>query len=136
MEDAGALPIEMDVAKMEMGDVIDVYPYQGVAKRHGTDEVLAEFALKTPVLLDETRAGGRINLIIGRLTQQGAGSAGAGCVRFVPHPGTARRPRQGLHAGTENGGQGVWPAGRAPWHVLRAENDHGGFAGHHRPHDP
>lgn len=66
MEDAGALPIEMDVSQMQMGDVIDVYPYQGVVKRHGTDEVISTFSLKTPVLLDEVRAGGRINLIIGR----------------------------------------------------------------------
>lgn len=66
MEDAGALPIEMDVSKMEMGDVIDVYPYEGVAKRHDTDEVLTEFELKTPVILDEVRANGRIPLIIGR----------------------------------------------------------------------
>ena len=66
MEDSGALPIEMDVSNMHMGDVVDVFPYQGVAKRHGTDEVIATFALKTEVLLDEVRAGGRINLIIGR----------------------------------------------------------------------
>ncbi len=66
MEDAGALPIEMDVSKMEMGDVIDVYPYEGVAKRHDTNEVLCEFELKTPVILDEVRANGRIPLIIGR----------------------------------------------------------------------
>ena len=66
VEDSGALPIEMDVSKMEMGDVIDVYPYQGVAKRHGADEIVAEFKLKTQVLLDEVQAGGRIPLIIGR----------------------------------------------------------------------
>ena len=66
MEDSGALPIEMDVSNMHMGDVVDVFPYQGVAKRHGTEEVIATFALKTEVLLDEVRAGGRINLIIGR----------------------------------------------------------------------
>ncbi|MFT7526442.1 MAG: aconitate hydratase 2/2-methylisocitrate dehydratase [Arenicella sp.] len=66
MEDSGALPIEMDVSKMEMGDVIDVFPYQGVVKRHGTDEVISEFELKTQVLLDEVQAGGRIPLIIGR----------------------------------------------------------------------
>mmetsp|Transcript_26111 Transcript_26111/g.68540 ORF Transcript_26111/g.68540 Transcript_26111/m.68540 type:complete len:926 (+) Transcript_26111:36-2813(+) len=71
MEDSGALPIEMDVDAMEMGDVIDLYPHAGVAKRHGTDEVIAEFSLKTDVLLDEVRAGGRIPLIIGRgLTQK------------------------------------------------------------------
>ena len=66
MEDAGALPIEMDVAKMNMGDVIDVYPYEGVAKNAETGEVLCNFELKTQVLLDEVRAGGRIPLIIGR----------------------------------------------------------------------
>lgn len=79
MEDAGALPIEMDVAKMEMGDVIDVYPYQGVVKRHGTDEVISTFGLKTPVLLDEVRAGGRINLIVGRgLTNKAREALGLG----------------------------------------------------------
>ncbi|GAA6139645.1 bifunctional aconitate hydratase 2/2-methylisocitrate dehydratase [Arenicella sp. 4NH20-0111] len=66
MEDSGALPIEMDVSKMEMGDVIDVYPYEGIVKRHGTDEIISEFGLKTDVLLDEVQAGGRIPLIIGR----------------------------------------------------------------------
>ncbi|MGB0893944.1 MAG: bifunctional aconitate hydratase 2/2-methylisocitrate dehydratase, partial [Parashewanella sp.] len=66
MEDAGALPIELDVSKMDMGDVIDVYPYQGKVCRHDSDEVISEFALKTDVLLDEVRAGGRIPLIIGR----------------------------------------------------------------------
>lgn len=66
MEDSGALPLEMDVEKMETGDVIDVYPYQGVAKNHETGEVVAEFTLKTQVLLDEVRAQGRIPLIIGK----------------------------------------------------------------------
>ncbi|MBM7072243.1 bifunctional aconitate hydratase 2/2-methylisocitrate dehydratase [Shewanella sp. 202IG2-18] len=66
MEDAGALPIELDVSKMNMNDVIDVYPYEGKVKRHDSDEVISEFALKTDVLLDEVRAGGRIPLIIGR----------------------------------------------------------------------
>lgn len=66
MEDAGALPVEMDVSKMEMGDVIDVYPYEGKVCRHDTDEVISTFELKTQVILDEVRAGGRIPLIIGR----------------------------------------------------------------------
>jgi len=66
MEDAGALPIEMDVEKMAMGDVIDIYPYEGKVCRHDTDEVISTFSLKTQVLLDEVRAGGRIPLIIGR----------------------------------------------------------------------
>ncbi|WAR43135.1 bifunctional aconitate hydratase 2/2-methylisocitrate dehydratase [Methylomonas rapida] len=66
MEDSGALPIECDVTDMHMGDVIDIYPYQGVVRRHDSDEVVCEFALKTDVILDEVRAGGRIPLIIGR----------------------------------------------------------------------
>jgi aconitate hydratase 2/2-methylisocitrate dehydratase len=66
MEDAGALPIECDVSMLSMGDVIDIYPYEGVVKRNATGEGLARFALKTKVLIDEVRAGGRIPLIIGR----------------------------------------------------------------------
>ncbi len=33
MEDAGALPIELDVSRMEMGDVIELRPYEGKALR-------------------------------------------------------------------------------------------------------
>ncbi|WP_447928881.1 bifunctional aconitate hydratase 2/2-methylisocitrate dehydratase [Vreelandella sp. EE27] len=66
MEDSGALPVEMDVDKLQMGDVIDVYPYEGKVCKHGTDEVLTTFELKTQLILDEVRAGGRIPLIIGR----------------------------------------------------------------------
>lgn len=66
MEDAGALPIEVDVSNLNMGDVIDVYPYKGEVRNHETGEQLATFELKTDVLIDEVRAGGRIPLIIGR----------------------------------------------------------------------
>ncbi|RZN57117.1 bifunctional aconitate hydratase 2/2-methylisocitrate dehydratase [Avibacterium paragallinarum] len=77
LEDAGALPIEVDVSKLNMGDVIDIYPYQGKICKHDSDEVLAEFSLKTNVLLDEVRAGGRIPLIIGRgLTHKARQSLG------------------------------------------------------------
>jgi len=63
-EDSGSLPIEVDVSTLEMGDVIDVLPYDGKITKAG--ETVAEFSLKSEVLLDEVRAGGRINLIIGR----------------------------------------------------------------------
>ena len=43
MEDAGALPIELDVSKMNTGDVIDIYVYEGKVTRHGSDEVIATF---------------------------------------------------------------------------------------------
>ena len=66
MEDAGALPIEMDVSNMHMGDVIDIYPYKGIVSNHETGEELSHFELKTNIILDEVRAGGRIPLIIGR----------------------------------------------------------------------
>lgn len=66
MEDAGSLPIEVDVSQLHMGDVIDLYPYEGKICKHNSDEIIAEFSLKTEVILDEVRAGGRIPLIIGR----------------------------------------------------------------------
>ena len=79
MEDAGALPIELDVSKMETGDIIDVYPYEGKVTRHNSDEVIATFELKTEVLLDEVRAGGRIPLIVGRgLTDKAREALGLG----------------------------------------------------------
>ena len=64
MEDAGALPIELDVSQMEMGDVIELRPYEGKALKNGA--VIAEFKVKSDVIFDEVRAGGRIPLIIGR----------------------------------------------------------------------
>ena len=71
MEDAGALPFECDVDCLNTGDIIDIDVYAGKITRHDNSELLTEFALKTDVLLDEVRAGGRIPLIIGRgLTQR------------------------------------------------------------------
>ncbi len=55
MEDAGALPIEVDVSNLNMGDVIDVYPFKGEVRNHETNELLASFELKTDVLIDEVR---------------------------------------------------------------------------------
>jgi aconitate hydratase 2/2-methylisocitrate dehydratase len=64
MEDAGALPIELDVSEMNMGDVVELRPYEGKAIKDG--KVIAEFKVKSDVLFDEVRAGGRIPLIVGR----------------------------------------------------------------------
>ncbi|EXU75643.1 MULTISPECIES: bifunctional aconitate hydratase 2/2-methylisocitrate dehydratase [Erwinia] len=88
MEDAGALPIEVDVDKLNMGDVIDIFPYKGEVLNHETGEVLANFELKTEVLLDEVRAGGRIPLIIGRgLTSKARESLG------LPHSDVFRQAK-------------------------------------------
>jgi len=71
MEDAGALPIETVVDDLNTGDIIDIDVYGGRITNHESGELISEFELKTEVLLDEVRAGGRIPLIIGRgLTQR------------------------------------------------------------------
>ncbi|MCR5537533.1 MAG: bifunctional aconitate hydratase 2/2-methylisocitrate dehydratase [Succinivibrio sp.] len=66
LEDSGALPLECDVSRLENGMVVDVYTQQGRITPHDSDECLTEFKLKTATLSDEIRAGGRINLIIGK----------------------------------------------------------------------
>ncbi|MDG2961181.1 bifunctional aconitate hydratase 2/2-methylisocitrate dehydratase [Bisgaard Taxon 10/6] len=65
-EDSGALPVELDVTVLNMGDIIDVYPYERKICKHNSQDVLTTFNYKTEGLLDEVRAGGRIPLIIGR----------------------------------------------------------------------
>lgn len=64
-EDAGALPIQCDVSKMETGDVITIYPYKGEVT-NAAGEIISTFSLKPDTILDEVRAGGRIPLLIGR----------------------------------------------------------------------
>jgi len=66
MEDAGALVFEAPVDDLNMGDVIEVRPYEGRILNGETGELICEFGLKSEVLLDEVQAGGRIPLIIGR----------------------------------------------------------------------
>ncbi len=68
MEDAGALPIEIDAGQMDMGDEIElkVDDVTGKVTALKNGAVIAESQLKTLVILDEVRAGGRIPLIIGR----------------------------------------------------------------------
>ncbi|WP_257263725.1 bifunctional aconitate hydratase 2/2-methylisocitrate dehydratase [Endozoicomonas sp. ONNA2] len=65
MEDAGALVFEAPVDQLNMGDVIEIRPYDGKILSESGD-VLSEFTFKSDVILDEVQAGGRINLIIGR----------------------------------------------------------------------
>ena len=86
MEDAGALPIECDVARMKTGDVIIIHPYKGEIT-NPAGEVISTFALATDVLLDEVQAGGRIPLIIGRgLTERARETLG------MPQNEIFRRP--------------------------------------------
>ncbi len=79
LEDSGALPIEADVSKLNRGDVVDLNVYDGTITSHETGEVFSRFELKTPTLLDEVRAGGRISLIIGKaLTARARKALGMG----------------------------------------------------------
>ncbi len=97
LEDSGALPIECDVASMEMGDVIDIYPYQGLVKRHDSDEEICKFSLKTEVILDEVQAGGRIPLIIGRgLTDRARQSMGLEPSTIFRRPGDVKDTGKGF----------------------------------------
>ena len=66
LEDSGAFPVECDVSKLNMGQEIIFEPFNGKILDADSGEVLSSFELKTPVLLDEVRANGRIPLIIGR----------------------------------------------------------------------
>ncbi|HCB39814.1 MAG TPA: bifunctional aconitate hydratase 2/2-methylisocitrate dehydratase, partial [Gammaproteobacteria bacterium] len=87
MEDAGALPFEADVSDLNMGDVVDIYPYEGKITKHDSDEVISEFQLKSDVLIDEVRAGGRINMIIGRgLTNRAREALGLGASDLFRSP--------------------------------------------------
>lgn len=92
MEDAGALPIELDVSQMHHGDVVELRPYDGKALKDGA--VIAEFQVKSEVLFDEVRAGGRIPLIIGRgLTAKARESLG------LPATDLFRQPQQPADTG-------------------------------------
>lgn len=115
MEDAGALPIEFDVSKLNMGDVIDLYPYAGKVCTHGTEEVLATFELKTPVLLDEVRAGGRIPLIIGRgLTEKARTELGLGRSNLFKLPEQPVASNKGFTLGQKMVGKACGVSGVRP----------------------
>ncbi|WP_144822102.1 bifunctional aconitate hydratase 2/2-methylisocitrate dehydratase [Marinobacter piscensis] len=78
MEDAGALVFEAPVDNLNMGDVIEIRPYEGKILNEA-GETLSEFNFKSDVILDEVQAGGRIPLIIGRgLTAKARAALGMG----------------------------------------------------------
>ncbi|RTL53038.1 MAG: bifunctional aconitate hydratase 2/2-methylisocitrate dehydratase [Rhodocyclaceae bacterium] len=106
MEDAGALPIELDVSKMDMGDVIELRPYEGKALKNGA--VIAEFKVKSDVIFDEVRAGGRINLIIGRgLTSKAREALGLPVSTLFRLPGTPADTGKGFSLAQKMVGRAV-----------------------------
>ncbi len=115
MEDSGALPFECDVAHMAMGDVIDIYPYAGEVKRHGNGELICKFELKTDVILDEVRAGGRIPLIIGRgLTDRARKALGLSASTVFCRPVAAKDSGKGFTLAQKMVGQACGVAGVRP----------------------
>jgi|TARA_B100001093_G_scaffold520504_1_gene617049 aconitate hydratase 2/2-methylisocitrate dehydratase len=115
MEDAGALPFECDVDNLNTGDIIDINVFEGKITSHESGELVAEFELKTDVLLDEVRAGGRIPLIIGRgLTQRARDALGLGPSETFRRPAASEKSNKGFtHAqkmvGKACGVQGIRP---------------------------
>ena len=86
MEDAGALVFEAPVDNMNMGDVIEIRPYEGKILNEAGD-VISEFKFKSDVILDEVQAGGRIPLIIGRgLTTKARQALGMGATDLFRLP--------------------------------------------------
>ncbi len=69
-QDSGALPIETDVSNINTGDLLKILPYEGVIKKidkiTNAELVISHFELNPSTLTDEIKAGGRINLMIGR----------------------------------------------------------------------
>jgi len=115
MEDAGALPVECDVQALNMGDVIDVYPYEGKITKHDSDEVLCEFSLKTEIILDEVQAGGRIPLIIGRgLTERAREALGLGPAELFRRPDPAIESNKGFTLAQKMVGQACGVEGIRP----------------------
>ncbi|MDO9269463.1 MAG: bifunctional aconitate hydratase 2/2-methylisocitrate dehydratase [Methylobacter sp.] len=123
MEDSGALPFECDVTQMAMGDVIDIYPYAGEVKRHAcpepaerdNDELICKFELKTEVILDEVRAGGRIPLIIGRgLTDRARKALGLSASTVFCRPVNAKDSGKGYTLAQKMVGKACGVAGVRP----------------------
>ena len=95
MEDAGALVFEAPVEQLNMGDVIDIRPYEGKILSESGD-TLSEFTLKSDVILDEVQAGGRINLIIGRgLTEKARESLELGPSTVFRRPAESSQSNKG-----------------------------------------
>ncbi len=115
MEDSGALPFECDVTRLNMGDVIDIYVYEGLVKRHDSDEALCEFSLKTDIILDEVRAGGRIPLIIGRgLTDRARKALGLAPSTVFRRPGDTAVSTKGFTLAQKMVGKACGVAGIRP----------------------
>ncbi len=115
LEDAGALPIECDVNRIKHGDTITVFPHEGRIVTSDTGEELARFQLKTNVIIDEVRAGGRIPLIIGRtLTEKTRTALGVSVSDAFENPPVCKAPAEGYTLAQKMVGRACECAGILP----------------------
>jgi len=99
MEDAGALVFEAPVDDLNMGDVIEIRPYEGKILNEA-GETISEFGFKSDVILDEVQAGGRIPLIIGRgLTAKARTALGLGATDIFRLPSDPEAGTKGFTLG-------------------------------------
>ena len=115
MEDSGALVFEAPVEKLATGQVIDILPYEGKILDSDTGAVLSEYEFKSDVILDEVRAGGRINLIIGRgLTRRAREALGLGPTDVFRQPDQAADTGKGYTLAQKMVGRACGIAGVRP----------------------
>ena len=114
-EDSGGLPLMSDVRRIQTGDMITLDTGTGEI-RNEAGEVVARFEFKPPTLRDEFRAGGRLNLIIGRnLTTKARQELGLGKAPFFAAPDNPQpKARQGYSqaqkiVGRACGAKGILP---------------------------
>ncbi|MDY0136750.1 MAG: bifunctional aconitate hydratase 2/2-methylisocitrate dehydratase [Thiomicrospira sp.] len=113
-EDSGSLPIECDVSKMNMGDVIHIYPFEGKITNEA-GETMATFELAPETMTDEVRAGGRVPLIIGRaLTDKTRRALNLAPSEHFIRPGAAQEYKQGYTLAQKMVGQACGVAGVRP----------------------
>ena len=115
LEDSGALAFECDVSKINLGDVIEIYPYEQKVVNFDTKEVLCNYEYKSNTLIDGVRAGGRIPLIIGRsLTDETREILKLNSSEVFVRPEEAEKSEKGLTlaqkmVGKACGGEGIRP---------------------------
>ncbi|MBF0146724.1 MAG: bifunctional aconitate hydratase 2/2-methylisocitrate dehydratase [Magnetococcales bacterium] len=112
-EDSGMLPIQCDVGGLATGDVITIDTAKGTITRNGT--VVTTFTLQPNTLGDGVRAGGRVNLIVGRkLTEQARQALGWGPTDLFVLPDRPPETGKGYSQAQKIVGRAVGKAGVRP----------------------
>ncbi|MBN1111684.1 MAG: bifunctional aconitate hydratase 2/2-methylisocitrate dehydratase [Bacteroidales bacterium] len=113
-EDSGALPIQCDVSNLNTGDEIIINTVKGEVTRNG--EVISTFKLSPTTMKDEYKAGGRVNLIIGKaLTDRARTALGLSAIEiFTETVNPEPKPGQGYTLAQKMVGKACGKAGVLP----------------------